>query len=646
MVCASRSTTVPCSNKNMSIRTVGPVMVAAIALAAFPEGARGDNAFLVVVTDAEAVGAAEAAGAAFSRVMAIDPTRGDADASLRTLPLWQSVANVLKRDVDETKRADKQAGVGVAGNAHRLFDVGWLSSDAARFSLVGIAARFDRRPFHADGCGELRLIYRLGYTLPATTRRAALASFLPLTVSVELVPSAAGTGCARMFEWWQRAARGTGGALGTALLDPKGYLRPAIDDRRQWHRVAVNVQRVRWPSAVRPDLGGHAEYVLRAFAWDAAAGALVAAPLENTPEVATLQRGSKRWTELRDWLADPLQRRAIDAGTVTIPAKFLATRSLSVTPRGLARLANRPFRQLFKPGDFAALSYSNDYTVRSPEAFIRRLDELSCAGCHQSRAVAGFHWVGMRAMSPAAAGVAQSEPGRAGLAPPDTAVAFSPHVAADLPRRQRALQTAQGDDAQVRPFAERGELDRGPGAACGLGDPGFAEWTCPKGLRCTAISALVGDRTVGECAAPTPQIGDGCQPAQIAAVRDATNDRALLVGQVACADGLVCQATRVGFPGGMCSGRCDPLPPGGRCGAIAILTPFNNCLARGQPFSLCAKEHSHPAGLAACSQHRPCRDDYICAHSDNAGLGEGTCIPPYFLLSLRVDGHPVAPHTR
>lgn len=603
--------------------------------------ARADN---TVVVDEASLEAAEAAGAAFSRVMAKAPAHATDQTRLVDLPLWQSIASVLKRDVGETQRADKRAGVGIAGNAHRLFDVGWLASADARFSLVGIAARFDRRAFHAAGCGEIRLIYRLGYQLPATKRRAALASFLPLTVSIELLPSANGSGCGRVFEWWKRATHAAGASRGTALLDPKGYLRAALDDRRRWHRIAVNFQRVRWPSAVRPDLGGHAEYVLRAFAWDAGAGAFVAAPLENTPEVASLRRGSKRWKELRNWLADPRQRRAIDAGTVTIPEKFLATRSLSVTPRGLARLANRPFRQVFRPADFASLPYSNDHALRSPAAFIRRLDGISCAGCHQSRAVAGFHWIGMRAMPSArpkqASALAEQSPSVA--APPDTAVAFSPHVAADLPRRQRALQTAHGDDGSIRPFAERSELDRGPGSACGLGDLGFADWTCSPGLRCAAISGLSGDGSVGECVPATPQVGDACQPAQISAVRDATRDRARATEEIPCAAGLVCQATRVGFPGGMCSGSCAPLPAGGACGAIAILTPFNNCLARGQPFSHCAQQHSHPAGLAACSQHRPCRDDYICTHSEAAGAGEGTCIPPYFLLSLRVDGHPLA----
>jgi hypothetical protein len=577
------------------------------------------------VTDAEALRAAEAAGAAFPLAMAFDSAAELESSSLGSLPLWQSIANVVRSDVEETRRSDKHSGVGISGNAHRLFDSGWLSHPAAAFWLVGIAARFDRRPFHSRGCGEIRLIYRLGYRLPATERRAALASLLPLTVSIELLPVIDGKPCEYLVSWWQRAVSGGGSSAGTSLLEPRGPLRSALDDRKQWHRVAINFQRVRWPSAVRPDLGGHAEYVLRAFRWDSAARNFVAAPLENTPAVAALPRGSKRWIELRDWLANPQQRDAIERGIVTLPDRFLATRSLSVTPRGLARLANRPFRQLFRPADFASLSFSSDHAIRSPEAFIRRLDGLSCAGCHQSRAVAGFHWLGTRAVGTEVA---------------DVAVAFSPHVVADLSRRRRWLHETPANEASMRPFAERGELDRGIGSACGLGDPGFASWTCPKEARCAAVSELSGDRTVGECVPAVPQVGDACEPARLVSHPDGAKDRAEKRAPIACDGGLVCQATRVGFPGGMCSGGCDPLPAGGRCGAIAILTPFNHCLARGQPFSHCAQQHSHPAGLAACSADQPCRDDYVCSQA-KAAAGQGTCIPPYFLLSLRVDGHPI-----
>ena len=87
----------------------------------------------------------------------------------------------------------------------------------------------------------------------------------------------------------------------------------------------------------------------------------------------------------------------------------------------------------------------------------------------------------------------------------------------------------------------------------------------------------------------------------------------------------------------MCRPTCDRLPDDGTCGVIAVLTPFNDCLARGRPFPECLAQHVTPAGLRRCDDQHPCRDDYVCARTPS---GTGGCTPPYFLFQLRVDGHP------
>ena len=87
----------------------------------------------------------------------------------------------------------------------------------------------------------------------------------------------------------------------------------------------------------------------------------------------------------------------------------------------------------------------------------------------------------------------------------------------------------------------------------------------------------------------------------------------------------------------MCADHCGALPAGAACGVIAVLAPFNACLARRRPFPECLAQHVSPAGLRACDATTPCRDDYICARTPE---GRGACIPPYFLFQLRVDGHP------
>jgi hypothetical protein len=86
----------------------------------------------------------------------------------------------------------------------------------------------------------------------------------------------------------------------------------------------------------------------------------------------------------------------------------------------------------------------------------------------------------------------------------------------------------------------------------------------------------------------------------------------------------------------MCAASCDALPSDAACGGIAILTDFNACLARREPFTTCVENHVRPAGLRACSTDSPCRDDYICAKA----AASGVCLPPYFVFQLRVDGHP------
>jgi hypothetical protein len=90
----------------------------------------------------------------------------------------------------------------------------------------------------------------------------------------------------------------------------------------------------------------------------------------------------------------------------------------------------------------------------------------------------------------------------------------------------------------------------------------------------------------------------------------------------------------------MCTSSCADLPEAGTCGVIAVLEPFNACLARKTPFPRCLAEHVTPAGLRACDARTPCRDDYICARvPGGAATGRGACMPPYFLFQMRVDGH-------
>ncbi len=585
-----------------------------------PPGAQPAGEPRVLVTDREAIaGASEALD--FGQLLFAQPHPGADNATLWNEPAYRAVVDLIVRELEAIAARDPQAGVTIRGHAHRLFDARWLRARSAHFELVGVANRMDRRAFDPAGCGEVRLVYRLGYRQPHG--QGELASRLPMTWVVEL-RAAANADCRAAARRWMLPPTLSGRALGARLVSADSPLARELATRARIVRIGVNVQTVRWPALTRPALGGHAEYLLRNFAWDERAGRYRPLKLENTPDVAGLRRDPARRARLRDWLAQPEHLAEIDRGVAQLPEEFLAESVTSVTPRGLARLANRPFRQLFLPADWTTTNLAELRVASSPEALLRRLDDLSCSGCHQSRSLAGFHLLGEDGAGDA--------PGSALF------TGRSPHLEADLARRRAYVQAIArgepGDDA--RPFAERpSDVEGSYGAPCGLGDAGFRAWRCAAGLACAPYAATAGEQTVGVCLPALPRVGDPCEPARVLPDANAQRDR-VAPAQTAACEG-VCERTRVGFPGGMCASSCDALPSDAACGAIALLTPFNDCLARARPFSACASAHARPAGLRACSADTPCRDDYVCARTASA---QGACLPPYFMLQLRVDGHP------
>ncbi len=597
---------------------------------------RGLTETIVTVTDLATLSRLEAAGLSFeSRLAALSskeapPGKGSA-ATLA--PSWQAVVSEIRRELRSVANSDPAAGVSVARFSHRLFDERWLTSQDARFELIGVTNRVDRAPFQPNHCGETRLVYRLAYE--QTVRGERVRSKLPMTLVLEYVgtprdeklpPEVA---CRAAADGWRVAKNAAQGApLADALL--RGPLATPLLGRASLHQLGVNVQAVRWPSTVRPDLAGHAEYLLLGFEWSDEAKTLVPRPLENTPDVARLRADPKLRAELASWTAHNLA--AIDAGTAQVPERFLAKRARSVTPRGFARLENRPFRSIFRASDFDAALFTSAEAeklerVRSAEGLIRRLDDASCQGCHESRSVAGFHLLG--------SDVGSQEAGNA------LVTAFSAHVEDELERRRAVTDAlAEGKSADFsRPSAERGAFD-GYGAHCGLGDPSFATWTCAAGLTCQPYDAPKSERgLVGTCLPPQLSVGDPCEVGSVEPSLDARRDRVGQATRKECGGALACNSNEVGFPGGMCSASCSDARGDVRCGAIAILAPFNACLGRGEPFPHCLAEHVRPAGLRACGVGAPCRDDYICAQANTARPNEGVCLPPYFLFQLRVDGH-------
>jgi len=578
---------------------------------------------LLLITDPGVLAALEARGVTLARWFGIAESGRKDNGALAGTVGYQSIASELEREVRAHAARDAQAGVGVHRYSHRLFDARWLASAAAHFELVAVVNRFDRMPFRAPSCGETRLVYRLAYKTKVGEH--TVASRLPMTLALELQAPPGEGGCIGTARRFQPPEPLAGDALAGFLVGPHGPLAPElVDPARVPHQVAVNLQLVRWPSTVRPDLGGHAEYLMLAFQRDAAAATYAAGPLENTPDGDRLQRDPALRRALLAHLAEPRTLRALDEGTLVLPKTFLATRAISVTPRGLSRQANRPFSALFDDKELGALPLEPGKALRSLAGVRRRLDALSCQGCHEARSIAGFHLLGDDA-DDVALGTA-------------LASGTSPHLAGDLERRARVLRELFAGKTPdfSQGFPER-STDGGFGAHCGLGDdPTFAGWTCEPGLVCKSYDAPRGD-AVGQCLPATPSAaGDPCETGPLTTAADGTRERVANVVKEACGDHAVCNRNAVGFPGGMCTETCGALSPSSACGSIAVLEPFNACVARGEPFFDCLKNHARPAGLRACSTDDPCRDDYVCVRSERGGA----CIPPYFLFQLRVDGHP------
>ena len=558
------------------------------------------HAYPLSLHDPRVVRALEDSGLSFAERMT--GKKVSSNAEIASALGYETIVRTIKRDLARIERRDKKAGVGTR-YSHRLFDARWLESPRHRFELVGLVNRIDRMAFSAEGCGEIRLVYRLAYS-----DENAFSSRLPMTVN--LVYRQDGKDCADLGARWVEAIQ-AGSATLVASPSSGGVFSESSLSRARLKSVELNLQSVRWPATVHPSLGGHAEYLMRVFVPDGQG--LKVGTLENTPDVRRLERSPRLKAALLAWINHPNQRDAIEAGTYLVPEKFLAKKVTNVTPRSLARLANRPFRQLF---DASELHLREG---REAEHLLRSLDARTCGGCHQSRSLAGFHLPG-------------EDPLEQGL--DALAVGRSPHFIEEQAFRGRFFSKVLAGERPLMP-REHPELGRfrGLGARCSLDGTGGAPWSCAQGLTC----AHVDDLDIGVCARSVALgVGEACEPGELQTRSIGHRDRRRAHPRRDCRPGLHCEATSVGFPGGMCSGACSLEEEGSICGSIALLHPFNRCVAKGEPFEACLVEHTRPATLAHCDPETPCRDDYLCARIKGS---RGGCIPPYFLFQMRVDGH-------
>lgn len=528
--------------------------------------------------------------------------------------VYATIVKSLGQDLQDLKKKDPRLFISMKG-VHRLFDSQWLAANYAFYELVGIINRMDRLSFNPSSCGEMRFIYRLAYQTHAPS---PVYSRLPMTInSVFWIPRGAENcqGAARLWTAFRaQVEKGSLSKISRRSL-PLGDLKS----------IEINMQSVRWPSTIRPDMAGYAEYILRVFSVHN--GKAAPATLENTPDVGKLERNPKLKNDLLMWLSKKENLSSIDQGVVLMPEAFLTTQVTSVALHGVHRLKNAPFSRLFTKTDFSKLDLKSYESFQTSAGLLRRLNDLSCVGCHQGRTVAGFHFLGRDKEKTDAVN--------------SIFISASPHFLLDQKRRGHFIERLKQNEnpEHRRPLSVRADSNEGKnGSHCGLGDASFGPWTCQTGFHCRAFTEDSEVSPTGICVPVNPISGSPCTTGKMTHNPDSKKDHLKLQSESSCGDASVCESSSVGFPNGMCAGRCQHLKPGETCGSIAELFAFNSCLAAGKDhFAKCLGENVRPASMQECDPQSFCRDDYICARTLS---GKGACIPPYFLFQLRVDGHP------
>ncbi|SEE27420.1 hypothetical protein SAMN05519104_5647 [Rhizobiales bacterium GAS188] len=591
-------------------------------------------------------------------------------------PIARSLIHSIDTLPEQSLDNDAKAVFKNGGSPDFRFSSRFIVDKSSTFQLVGVINRMDRAYRIIDGhhkkidnCGEIRFIYRFTYDV-VTVDNMEITSRLPITFNVVLNAKDASdpTPCSVIAKRWLDAGAQT--TTGKPLADflrsasgPLGNINPSLVDR-----IEVNFQMLRLPVSSKPDMGGHAEYLLKIFRRSGPTKPFLVTYLENEIDRTKLQSDPALLGNFKKWLFRPASIAALDQGILDIPTDYLATEAKSISPAGPARSENQPSFGLMSDEEIqAALDQylatgAKLKTVQSVGGFKKRLDDFSCNGCHQTRAIAGFHFPGAdRAETITANSV--HIPGSA-------------HFFADIPRRRAVIEAfAQKKPVDYsRGFSGR-PLDRyktalagtqlfdGWGAVCyiqppdGQPDKSFSSWTCGTGLECRDLHGSDREPSLGVCVtAGERKIGDPLEFGRIetGAFGNDNYSRIFPKGDgfpmppegrsdyVASHQEFRASDSSGGFPAGMLRiDGCENLPGEAKCGRVAA-TGFNKCISDGRPFQDCLKL-TKTAGLRACDRANPCRQDYICTdpYADLPGdKSKGTCIPPYFVFQFRVDGHP------
>ncbi|AWL93972.1 mono/diheme cytochrome c family protein [Bradyrhizobium ottawaense] len=410
----------------------------------------------------------------------------------------------FERYITGQKAAYPSETIGVGeGFDVQLFDRAMLKSRDTRFVLAGIVNRMDRAYASEESCGEIRLIYRLARFDGTTATRLPMTLNLVMKARDARQTDANGKpiNCAELARRW--------------LDDGNWQELIGSRDDAMLERIETNIQLSVAAKSALHDF--RSDYLLKVFKYNSATKAFEESTLENQVDRDRIMADEALRRDFKDWLLAPEHLREFDRGTVLIPEKFLARSAVVPTPAGLDASALQPeFGMMQAEGEGKAVFTDNDVVgalkqaaargdmqnIRSVAGFQRRLNDVTCSGCHQTRGIGGFHFPGVDWLA--------DRPSNASIVP------ASPHFLGDQPRRRDILTAfAAGRRPDFsRGFASRpqtrgsrelagSEYQDGWGAHCSLQDAGsgtrdesFTSWSCANGLTCQAAPA---SRRIGMC---------------------------------------------------------------------------------------------------------------------------------------------------
>jgi hypothetical protein len=430
-------------------------------------------------------------------------------------PVRQALDGEFERYIANHKAGLPNESIGVGTSFDfQLFDPAALYSPDTRFVLSGIVNRMDRAFLAEENCGEIRLLYRLTRTAVPETADAP-SPRLPMTLNVVLKAkgdrAADSNGqaitCATIARRWLAAGELslTGADLAGKLTAKDGPLDLIAPENIA--RIETNLQIAHAPKSAVRDF--RTDYLMKVFDYNAQSASFTEAPLENQIDRERLLTDEKLKAEFKAWLLEPKNFRELDRGTILIPEKFLARGAIAVTPVGFAPSDLQPAfglvegegaQAVFSEGDVvAALKRAAEdgtalQNIRSVAGFERRLNDMTCSGCHQTRGIGGFHFPGVDWMT--------AKPSNA------TVVPASPHFFGDQVRRRDILASLRdgkrpdysrgfSSRPQLRGSAELAgtEYEDGWGAHSYLQHASSSEnyksiryWTTAEGLACQAAS--------------------------------------------------------------------------------------------------------------------------------------------------------------